>query len=52
MMDNNDVPAEKITKSTKPFPKLIEDAVIALKEIEKQLNEPLVGSKLLIEFDP
>ena len=39
---------EKTNKTSKPFAKLIEDAVISLKEVEQQLGDPFAKCKLLV----
>ena len=49
-MVQDDATTGKTTKTNKPFSKLVEDAVLALKEVEQQLKDPFVKSKCQIAF--
>lgn len=37
---------DKTAKTAKPYSKLVEDAIVSLKEVESQLSDPFNKSKL------
>ena len=44
-MGGADPTMDKIAKTNKPYAKLVEDAVLSLKEVESQLSDPFNKSK-------